>query len=411
MTVQYSTAGVERRSSLSETSKRKCSCACCCCSLIFICVLIFLFRAQIYEIFYDDQLYPECAAKDCSFQARIPGPKLFSTRGQLDVPGGNVFEVKQDYEKDLVIKIAELANFSYEMDPEKSEKWNLDLYNSSFSVQSKHLKIHEMRVFDKSSTDFETYRSVGIIAKTNTRIGQVCIISIRGTETFDDWVVNFNAAEISDGLKALHKNHYYRPFYKKHLLIKQLILDSTHSCDHYVFTGHSQGAAVATISAIELQEQLKNRNNCLFCKKSTVNLVVFASPRPGDDRIAEEAKELDHVFLIENKGDIVPTVPPMIAGFTHIVKTSKFEKPANGSYYLQKNEKWDDAADQLDLGVWNDRLKTWLGSHLEHSMGDGYLRILRQIFYEQDKKNSGRNLVKRANVVESRIRGRGLKSE
>lgn len=210
----------------------------------------------------------------------------------------------------------------------------------------------------------------------------------------------------------VHKNHYYRPFYQKHLLIKDFILDSTHTCDHYVFTGHSQGAAVATISAIELRDELKTRNKgAWFRKKSTVNLVVFASPRTGDDRIAEKAKKLDHVFLIENKGDLVPTVPPMIADFTHIVKTSKFEKPASGRYYLQANGKWDDYTDQLDLSVWNDRLKTWLGSHLEHSMGDEYLRILRQIFYEQDIEKGRRKFSKRGKVVEPRIRGRGLKTE
>ena len=194
MTAVHDTPGVERRS-----SKNKHCCSCCCFVSVLFCLVVFFMRAQIYELFYGDPLYPKCATKDCSFQAYIPGPKLFSTRGQLD----NVFEVKTDYEKDLVMKIAELANFSYEMDPEKSEGWNLNHYNSNFAVQSKHLKIHEMRVFDESSTEFDTYRSVGIIAKTSTRIGQVCIISIRGTETVDDWVVNFNAAELSDGLKAL----------------------------------------------------------------------------------------------------------------------------------------------------------------------------------------------------------------
>ena len=177
-----------------------------------------------------------------------------------------------------------------------------------------------------------------------------------------------------------------------------------------MFTGHSQGAAVATISAIELREELKTRNRGR--KKSTVNLVIFASPRPGDERIAEKAKKLDHVFLVENKGDVVPTFPPMFAGFTHIVsQTSKFEKPANESYYLRANKKWDDYKDQLDLSVWNDRAETWLSGNLEHSMGDKYLQILRRIFYEQDIEKGRRKFEKTVKVVEPRIRGRGLKVE
>ena len=199
MTVVYNTPGVERRSSKSNHCCL-CCCSCCCLVSVLFCLVFVFLKAPIHEMLYDDLPRPECATTDCSSAALIPGPKLFSTRGQLD----EVFEVKKDYEMDLVMKIAELANFSYEMDPEKSGVWNLHRYNSEFAVQSKHLIVHEMRVFDESDPDFESYRSVGIIAKMNTGIGEVCIISIRGTETMDDWVVNFNAAELSDGFKALH---------------------------------------------------------------------------------------------------------------------------------------------------------------------------------------------------------------
>ena len=156
------------------------------------------------------------------------------------------------------------------------------------------------------------------------------------------------------------------------------ILYGTKICKHYVFTGHSQGAAVATIAAIELQDDFKKRHF-----DNTVNLVAFASPRVGDDRIVAKAQSLDYIFLVENRGDIVPTVPPRFLDFSHVVNTSKIEKSFLGSYHLVKNEKWDDFTDQFNLNVWNDRLKTWLSDHLEHDMDGEYLRILRKIFYEQ----------------------------
>ena len=126
------------------------------------------------------------------------------------------------------------------------------------------------------------------------------MIAFRGSSGFKDWMGNLNLAEFDFGFESFVINDFYRPFYQKSKLINEFIFQETKSCKHFIFTGHSSGAAVATVSAILLQERLENRTSC------DVNVVGFASPRPGNSNLIGKAKKLDFVFLIENKGDFVP---------------------------------------------------------------------------------------------------------
>jgi triacylglycerol lipase len=70
-------------------------------------------------------------------------------------------------------------------------------------------------------------------------------------------------------------------------------------------TGHSLGAALATICALHAS---------VLCEKKgvacPVDLYTFASPRVGDSRFAKACEERIQAFRIANSEDVVPGIPP-----------------------------------------------------------------------------------------------------
>ena len=223
---------------------------------------------------------------DCSYGPPSEiSPKLFKNRGQLD----NIYKIDSGFEIDILMKTAELSEYVYHSKD----------HDFAFA-QAMYLQPDIITPFKRRSDD---YHQSGVIAKikySDNYNEDICLIALKGSSGYKDWMGNLNLAEFDFGFESFVINDFYRPFYQKSILINELIFQETKSCKHYIFTGHSSGAATATVSAILLQERLRQRSSC------DVNVVGFASPRPGNSNLINRAKNLDFVFLIENKGDIVP---------------------------------------------------------------------------------------------------------
>ena len=323
----------------------------------------------------------DCSKTDGSFKETIPGPNPFSNRGQLD--GKYQQKDLKNYEKDLIMKTAEIAQMSYEVNSNEDSAWNLKQWEDGKNTnnQAKHLKLKSIAPFNETSDD-GNYNTVGLVAKMDHAIGEICFVGFRGTKNGKDWAANFNVAE--GGVSWPHLNDYYRPFYKKSVIVLDKIYDLTPSCDHLIFTGHSLGAAVSSISAIELQQRLRTR------KSVSISLINFASPRPGTSKIAKKAEALDFIFLIDNKGDLVPTVPPVSAGFVQLTWTSKINGRNSISGYYELVKAWaidNSVLDNLKPDIWFARMRTWFEQDITHMMSSQYIRLLRRIFYEQDARD------------------------
>ncbi|GBF91957.1 hypothetical protein Rsub_04681 [Raphidocelis subcapitata] len=72
-----------------------------------------------------------------------------------------------------------------------------------------------------------------------------------------------------------------------------------------VFTGHSQGAAVASLSAFAATKYLKH----LKVKDATVEAVVFASPLPGNSKFAKSIASAFNMRNIAFQTDIISKLP------------------------------------------------------------------------------------------------------
>ncbi|KAH9297079.1 hypothetical protein KI387_028761, partial [Taxus chinensis] len=72
------------------------------------------------------------------------------------------------------------------------------------------------------------------------------------------------------------------------------------------FTGHSLGAALATLSAYCIKKMLNSK----YCSRIPVTVFSFASPRVGNLAFAKQVEEIGvKVLRLVNEADVVPKVP------------------------------------------------------------------------------------------------------
>lgn len=107
-------------------------------------------------------------------------------------------------------------------------------------------------------------------------------------------------------------------FYQAYLAIRKSILEKLYeSCQEYnttnlVFTGHSLGGALATITAVDFHDQ--------FGFGDQITIASYGQPRVGDAVWAQYLEGLpfsDRHFRTVAQGDPVPEYPPLYLGFRH----------------------------------------------------------------------------------------------
>ena len=144
------------------------------------------------------------------------------------------------------------------------------------------------------------------------------ILVFRGTQTQAEWLKNLNAAQqkyVSSSGKDYGEVH--EGFFKLTRDLSPSIaevaknLDPTIPC--YV-TGHSLGAAIATIAAMELIQAVPQI-------KDQIQLYTFAGPRVCSPTFAKIHSQLiPNAYRIVNLADTVPLVPPVTIGnyYVHV---------------------------------------------------------------------------------------------
>ena len=138
----------------------------------------------------------------------------------------------------------------------------------------------------------------------------------------------------------------------------------THPNYEIVITGHSIGAAIATLAAAELRAM-----------NYTADTYTFGSPRVGNEAFAEfvtnQAPQLGHNYRMTHFNDPVPMLPPVFLGYEH---TSPEYWLANGT--ATRN---DYTASQVIVcqGIGNDKCNAGVG--LFNSDGDAHNHYLGNI--------------------------------
>jgi len=149
----------------------------------------------------------------------------------------------------------------------------------------------------------------GFIAQRTLEDGTLGVfIVFRGTLTTAEWFINTqfkqeaflgnsNLGFVSSGFQKIYTRE------KDGTSPEQVVAETLKyipSNAQIFVTGHSLGAALATLATVHIATQTDFKKPILY---------TYASPRVGDTTFAAHFKELEH-YRIANSEDLVPAVPP-----------------------------------------------------------------------------------------------------
>jgi hypothetical protein len=142
---------------------------------------------------------------------------------------------------------------------------------------------------------------------------RVLLVAFRGSSNIQNWLDNVQFSRIcpyEDAPDVCVEKGFYKVFeYMKEDVMKELMrLSGTYGTQKVVCTGHSLGAAVATLFAYHIQQE--------YGAKWDVSLITFGSPRIGNKAFVEGGPR--HGLRITHANDMVVHVPQMILGYEHV---------------------------------------------------------------------------------------------
>ena len=232
-------------------------------------------------------------------------------------------KVLPDYD-DSIKPYTQLTTFQQEQDIIENYLKNFQAQketsdsNQNSGAVTKTIQEVELTFQDKVRQILQRQHRIKVFSGIAFTSKQHNVLVFRGTQTQAEWLQNLNAEQVKydapdgqdygavhEGFLGLTKKLNPEPI----AIAKQL--DPTIPC--YI-TGHSLGAAVATLVAMEIARQVPQL-------KDQIQLYTFAGPRVGSPKFVQAHSQLiPNSYRIVNLADSVPLVPPVSLGnsYTHI---------------------------------------------------------------------------------------------
>lgn len=146
---------------------------------------------------------------------------------------------------------------------------------------------------------------IGRLSPDNSYFGFVAVrddvayIAIRGTQSLDEWLEDFDASLTSFGGYRVHAG-FDRVYAGLIASIWTALKTAGTEWREICVIGHSLGAAVATLVAANVEEFARVPVSC----------IAFASPRVGDPAFCAKYGKKINLLRVTNTKDIVTHVPP-----------------------------------------------------------------------------------------------------
>lgn len=146
------------------------------------------------------------------------------------------------------------------------------------------------------------------------------VVSFRGTEneSLKNWITDlyfplkevYNASNPTMEPIEVHSG-FYGAYKRLSSAVRSAVQVELSKNPSYsvLLTGHSLGAALSTLCALDLVEQKIAAN---------VSVINFGNPRVGNDGFADYFNtRIPNAIRVVNNRDIVPALPPRLFGFMH----------------------------------------------------------------------------------------------
>jgi hypothetical protein len=162
----------------------------------------------------------------------------------------------------------------------------------------------------------DTYAYVGSRGKTAE-------VVFRGTTNFENWIANADFSHVSP-YANLPGSFVHQGFYTDYLSLAPTLKSALNTLiahsnvTEVYFTGHSLGAALATLAAYDIAPTLRIPSG----------IYTFGSPRVGNKVFTDAFYKLfPNSFRVTNMDDPVPHLPPTDLGYHHVAQEVWWNKP------------------------------------------------------------------------------------
>ena len=191
----------------------------------------------------------------------------------------------------ILSSMADLAYDRYEDDPRACELFTLKLKGGGFRL---------VQIFNSDATDTQAFLAAN---------ADFAVLAFRGTEVKKkkDVLTDLRATQIAAIEGGVHKG-----FQSAYDSVKEEIEKGLGTLDPKLpiyITGHSLGAALATVATQNLDVGSKFRDRIAAC-------YTFGSPRVGNTKYDRAFKA--PIYRMVNTTDIVTVIPLLTMGYVHI---------------------------------------------------------------------------------------------
>lgn len=139
-------------------------------------------------------------------------------------------------------------------------------------------------------------------------------ITFRGTDSFKEWISNLTFWKKTipyDNVTSKIRVHTgFINSYKMEAVRGKILSMITDEIHYVKINGHSRGAALAVLCAVDLQYNYPERD---------IEAILFGCPRIGNKAFAESYnKRVDKTIRVEYGNDIIGKIPFPFMGFRHV---------------------------------------------------------------------------------------------
>lgn len=175
--------------------------------------------------------------------------------------------------------------------------------------------------------NFSTDTQVAICSKDD-----IVYVVFRGSSTDADWKTNLDYDQVTCKLAGFLHQGFKADVKSVFTAILKSVYPHVLAGRKVIITGHSQGAAVASICGIGMLEGVENGYDMSQVGQNLLAVIHYGGPRVSDQECAHYINgHYPNVFhRVVNNNDIVTRVPPRISGYRHFGKLHYFK--GDGSY-------------------------------------------------------------------------------
>ncbi|MCL1806851.1 MAG: lipase family protein [Oscillospiraceae bacterium] len=146
------------------------------------------------------------------------------------------------------------------------------------------------------------------------REGDTLWITFRGTDSWNDWKADLTfwkkTVPYNNTSSKIRVHTGFINLYKLSGVRDRILSKITPEIRAVKITGHSLGAALAVLCAVDIEYNYPDRD---------IEAIVFGCPRVGNKAFMKSYnKRVSKTVRIENSNDVITKVPPALWGFRHV---------------------------------------------------------------------------------------------